>query len=627
MAGVTSTPDMQQAVVAYQRGDWTAAERLCKSLLDANPDHFEALHLSGVIALQTGRSQEAAKLLSRAVAVNPDNANVHSNLGNALLSLQHPADALPCYEAALKIDANYADAYINRGLVLLELKRPQEALASYERALSLRPDFAEGDFNRGNALHALERPEEALASYGRALNLRPDYAAAYINRGTAQRDLDLPQAALESFEHALELRPDDATAYNNCGTEMRDLGCPEEALASYERALHVNPGYADAHINLGLALAELRRPEEALKGFERAAQLKPDCAEAYFNLGNGLRALCRSSVALQSYRRALQIEPGHVSAHFNISLCRLRLGEFGQGWEDYEWRWRTEQMAMDKRNFSQPLWSGVEPLAGKTILLHHEQGFGDTLQFSRYVKQVAALGARVVLQVQAPLVPLLTTLEGPAQVIPNDAALPGFDVHCPLLSLPLAFKTDIDSIPAGIPYLHSDAAHRALWESRLGSRTRPRIGLAWSGGAKHPNDYNRNVALGKMLPVLDNRGEYVSLQKEVRASDAGVLAARPDIRHFGSALDTFADTAALVELMDLVVCVDTSVAHLAGAMGKAVWILLPFSPDWRWLLNRDDSPWYPTAKLFRQPQIGDWSSVIKRVTAELAEWLNTQVRT
>jgi hypothetical protein len=296
----------------------------------------------------------------------------------------------------------------------------------------------------------------------------------------------------------------------------------------------------------------------------------------------------------------------------------LRLGDFATGWREYEWRWEEKPWKGAKPRFARPEWLGAEPLAGKTLLLYNEQGLGDTLQFCRYAKRAAESGANVVLVVQPQLRSLLAGLEGTTRVLERRSELPAFDCHCPLPSAPLAFKTGLDTIPADIPYIRSDPALVGAWRERLGAKTRPRVGVAWSGNPGHLNDRNRSVALAQMLPLASEEGEWVSLQKDTRAADARVLASRSDIRHFGEALGDFADTAALVEHMDVVVTVDTSVAHLAGAMGKPTWILLPFNPDWRWLLDREDSPWYPTARLFRQPAIGDWASVIARVRDELA---------
>ena len=320
---------------------------------------------------------------------------------------------------------------------------------------------------------------------------------------------------------------------------------------------------------------------------------------------------------MASYERSLALKPDYAHAHWNLADCRLMLGDFAQGWQEYEWRWKLEQRDFAQRDFAQPLWLGAPALHGRTILLHSEFGLGDTLQFCRYATEVAALGADVVLEVQPPLVPLLSGLKGVRQVVARGAALPAFDYHCPLMSLPLAFKTDLGNVPAEIPYLASDPARVALWREKLGPKRRPRVGIAWSGSQSQRND-KRSMALAQMLPLLGDWAEWLSLQKEVPDSDLTLLASRGDVRHLGEELADFADTAAVVELIDVLVTVDTSVAHVPGAMGKPVWILLPFNAhDWRWMLDREDSIWYPSARLFRQAAVGDWAGVIGRVAAEL----------
>jgi hypothetical protein len=300
------------------------------------------------------------------------------------------------------------------------------------------------------------------------------------------------------------------------------------------------------------------------------------------------------------------------------------IGDFQRGWREHEWRWKTDFLRRSERSFTQPLWLEQENISGRTILLHGEQGFGDTIQFCRYAPLVSARGARVILEVQEPLQDLMTTLVGPAQVLSRGSPLPDFDLQCPLLSLPLAFGTCLDTIPSVTPYLSASVEAAKNWQARLGTKARPRIGLAWSGQLTHPNDKNRSIGLRSLLPLLDAEAEFVSLQKEVRADDVTILKDRGDLLHFGDALTNFSDTAALISNMDLVISVDTSVAHVAGALAKPVWVLVPFIPDWRWLLDRDDSPWYPTARLFRQDETRTWDNVIARVHAALDDFVDAR---
>lgn len=574
---------MQHALDAFQGGQTAEADRLCRLLLEVQPDYFDALFLAGLIAEQAGRSEQAVEFLSKAVAVNPGVAEAFYNRGVALGHARRHEEAVESYERAIALKADYADAYFNRGVALAELGRPVQAVESYDRAIALDPGYAEVYNNRGIVLDRLQRYEDALASYDRAIALKADYARAHNNRGVA----------------------------------LSRLQRYADAATSYERAIALKPDFVDAFTNLGIALSELNRPAEALRNYERAIALNPRSAEALYNRGNALRDLNRHAEAIESYERALALQPEHAAAHWNLADCCLLLGNFKRGWQEYEWRWKLDKRDNLMRNFQQPLWLGEPSLEGRTILLHSELGLGDTLQFCRYATEVAALGATVLLEVQPTLLSLLASVEGVALAVPRGAPLPASDYHCPLMSLPLAFKTDLTNVPARIPYLRSDAQRVAFWRQKLGEADKPRVGVVWSGSMALRND-RRSMALKEMLPLMGPWAEWISLQKEVRDSDAAALASRADLRDAGAELNDFADTAALIELMDLVVTVDTSVAHVAGAMGKPLWILLPFNPhDWRWMLDREDSIWYPTARVFRQPADGDWSSVVSRVNGEL----------
>lgn len=487
--------------------------------------------------------------------------------------------------------------------------------------LGVQPEYFDALYLAGIIAAQTQRAQEAAALLSRAVGVNPHHADAHNNRGVVLRALGQHEAALASYERAIALEPQIAEPCNNRGNVLCDLRRYAEALRSFAWAIALEPHYAEAHSNRGIVHAALSERAAALESHEQAIAYKPDYASAYSNCGVARAEIGCRAAAIECYERAIALNPQDASVHVNLALSWLQVGDFARGWQEHEWRWQDEQHRSDRRDYAQPRWLGVEPLQGKTILLYCEQGAGDTLQFCRYVKHVAALGARVVLEVQPELLPLLAGVEGAALVLPRGAPLPAFDCHCALLSLPLAFRTELNDIPGGVPYLYSDAARVALWQGKLGQKTRPRIGLAWSGNPLHKNDRNRSIALSELLPLISERFEWVSLQQEVRAADAAVLAAHSEVRHFGGQLKDYADTAALVELMDVVVTVDTSVAHLAGAMGKTVWILLPFNSDWRWLLGRADSVWYPAARLYRQPAFGDWASVIQRVCVELEQKL------
>jgi tetratricopeptide (TPR) repeat protein len=458
----------------------------------------------------------------------------------------------------------------------------------------------------------------ALASYDRAVALRPDHAKAHYNRGVALHELGRLDEALASYERAIALKSDFVEALNNSGNILADLKRHDEALASFDRVLDLRPDFSEALNNRGVTLYELRRFGEALASHERALAVHADNPEALNNRANALHALGRHDEALADYARAVALRPDYAEAHWNEGLARLRLGDFRGGWPRYEWGWKAGYRGA-ARPFTRPRWTGAEPLAGKTLLLHAEQGFGDTIQFARYAPLIAAAGARVIVEAHASLGPLLSGMQGVSSIVSSGAPLPAFDFHCPLLSLPLALGTELHGIPAGAPYLHAPESRLEHWQARLPRTGGLRVGLAWSGREKP--DPGRSTTLAQLAPLFELPGiQFVSLQKELRDADAAALRARSGFLHFGPDLVDFADTAAIIGQLDLVISIDTVVAHLAGALGKPVWILLPLLADWRWLLDRDDSPWYPTARLFRQDKPRNWTPVIARVRAALEEF-------
>jgi tetratricopeptide (TPR) repeat protein len=650
--GITSW--LVEAFTLHQAGRLAEAESLYKKIVAAQPDHFDSLHLLSVIAYERGefasaldqidrllardpghslalnhrgltltalkRFEEALASYDRAIAVQPDYAEAFLNRGDVLVDLKRLQDALTSFDRAIEIRPDYAEAFCHRGVVLAQLQRPDDALACHDRAIELRPSYADAFYNRGVVLHERKRFAEALTSYDRALALRPDYVEALYNRGLVLYELKAPEEALASFDRVLALRPDFVEAQINRGNALRKLKRFDEALASCEGALALWRDRAAAYGNRAIILHELQRFEEAMADYDRAFAVDPDYADALCNRGVTLYELGRFAEALASYARALAVRPDFPEAHFNEAYSRLLTGDLRRGFEKFEWRWKIEPYASHRRAFVQPQWTGVEDIAGRTILLHAADGYGDTIQFCRYVPLVTSRGARAILEVQKPLQELMQSLAAAVQVFARGDMLPDFDMECSLLSLPRAFGTELSTIPSGTPYLSVPSARAEKWNARLPSRHRPRIGLAWSGDPTHSNDRNRSIALARLLPPLSGiDASFVSLQQEVRAGDAAALQGS-DILHFGAALKDYSDTAALMANLDLVVAVDTSVAHLAGALGKPVWILLPHIPDWRWLLDRDDSPWYPTARLFRQDAARTWDGVIPRLRTALQDF-------
>jgi tetratricopeptide (TPR) repeat protein len=525
--------------------------------------------------------------------------------------------ALRLVDGVLSAQPRSFDALHLKGLVEMRRGRVAEAERAIAAAVAIQPGFAPAHFNRAQALAALGRAEEAVASYDRALALKPDHAEAWANRGVVLRVLNRPADALASFERAAALNPGQAGAWTGRGNVLRDLGRLDEAAASYDRAAALSPGDAALWSNRGSILHALNRLEEALTSYDKALALKPDFAEAWSNRGNVLRDLGRIAAALESHGRAQALKPGYAGAHWNEALCRLLAGDYAEGWRKFEWRWQREPLKSQRRAFAAPRWTGAEDLAGRTVLLHAEQGFGDTIQFCRYAPLVAARGARVVLEAQPALKSLLGSLKGVARVIARGEALPAFDFHCPLLSLPLAFGTTPESVPAEIPYLRPDAQAVARWTTRLAGRRRPLVAVAWAGNPAQLNDRNRSLAFAQLAPLFAAGAGFVSLQKDCAEADAAALA-RLGIPDLGPELADFSDTAAALSLADAVVSVDSAVAHLAGAMGRKLFVILArVGSDWRWLLEREDSPWYPTATLLRRKAEGDLPDLLGRIAREI----------
>src|ERR1700719_5296096 len=487
------------------------------------------------------------------------------------------------YTAVLHLQPDHFDALHGLGLINYRRGRLDAALALIQAALKADLGRADGFASLGLVFHALKQFGRALKCYDEGLGIAPDDIELLNRRGVALLELSRPHEALENFERVLAADPDHLDALGNRGNALIKLNCPTEALLSYDQALTIAPDNAQLLTNRAAALRRLDRPHEAVTSARRALVSRPDFAQAKFVEG----------------------------------VARLTLGDFS-GWRGYEARWGVGFLAAHRRSFAAPLWLGESSLDGKTILLHAEQGFGDTLQFVRYAPLLAARGANVVLEVQPELARLLAPLPGLAAVIARGQPLPRFDCHCPLLSLPLAFGTELATIPAKIPYIAPADQDVALWRERLPHR-RPLIGLVWSGERSHDNDRNRSLCLETLLPLFKTSDvTFVSLQHEVRDEDICLLQEQSAIVHVGGRFRDFADTAAVISLLDAVISADTAVAHLAGALGKPLLLLLPFGADFRWLRERDDTPWYPTARLFRQPAFGDWASAIDVLRHELA---------
>jgi tetratricopeptide (TPR) repeat protein len=532
------------------------------------------------------RLREAEKLYARVLKAAPDTFDALHLLGTIKAQSGQMGEALRLIQAAIKINPRASDALVNLANVLHALKRDADALDCLDRALAIDPSDLQALQNRGSALLVLNRPQEALACFEQLVQRAPRNGEALLNRGVALATLE---------RHA-------------------------EALADFDAALALAPAHPDLHYNRGNALLQLARHAEAIAAFDRTLAAMPAHARAWNNRGRALQSLNRNAEAAESFGKAIALQKDYADAHFNLALTLLTLGDLAPGFAQYEWRWKRSGMTDTRRGYGRALWLGEFPLDHKTILLHAEQGLGDTIQFARYAPLLARAGARVVLEVQPELKTLLSGLEGIASCHARGESLPAFDVHCPLGSLPLACKTDATNIPAEIPYLRADEQRLAKWRPTLEGLAGKRVALSWAGHARHANDRNRSMDLELLAPLFALDGvSFVSIQRELRDKDAAVLARTPTVRHLGGELADMADTAAVVTLADLVISVDTSVVHLAGAIGRPLWVMLPFAPDWRWTVS-SDSPWYPQARLLHQPSIGDWPSVVATLRDALAEF-------
>jgi tetratricopeptide (TPR) repeat protein len=601
------------------------------------------------------RLAEALAMYDKTIALMPDNAVVYSNRGIVLQGLSHFAEALASYDKAIALKPGYADAHSNRGNALQDLKRFEEAVASYDTAIALKPDHADARNNRGNALRELQRFGEALASYDAAIAFKPDYAEAFSNRGSVLRELKRPEEALVSYEAAIALKPDRAEAFNIRGNLLQDLKRFEEALASYDKAIALKPDYADAFSNRSNALQALRRYEEALASCDRALALNPSHTDAFCNRGNALQELKRFDDSIASYNQALALKPDHADilnnrgnanlelkrfdeaiadyekaialrpgladAFKNKGLVNLLLGRFAEGWPDQEWRWKAKDVASKQPELEAKEWQG-EDLKGRSIFVYMEQGFGDTMQFARYLPLLVKRGTKVTISASRKIFRLLRPLCEGIEVTEAVPKLQSFDFQCALMSLPLHFRTDLSSIPADIPYLHAEDGPAAQWKKRLGSDGF-KVGIVWQGNPFGVVDRGRSIPLREFFPLARINGvRLISLQKNHGLDQLGEVPSDIEIETLGddfdSGPDAFIDTAAVMANLDLVISSDTSTAHLAGALGRPLWVALKYVPDWRWLLDREDSPWYPTARLFRQDRMGEWTALFSRMEREIS---------
>lgn len=613
------------AVGFHQRGNLAEAETLYRQVIQANPYHADALHLLGVVTFQRGDNAAAEEMLRKAIALKGRAADIRFNLATVLAAVGKGGEAEAELRVVLGLRPQDAGALSSLADLLQARGAFDEAEECFRRAVRLNPLGAEGHFNLGNLLKLTGKSAEAEAELRQAIHFDPGYADAYTNLGGLLCEQGRLEEAQSHLKTALQLRGDSPEALNTLAVVMRGMGRLEEAEALLNNAATLKPDYAESYNNLGAVLRDMGRLEEAEAALRVALRLRADYASAHANLGNVLLDRMRTDQAKAEYLEALRLNPDYVEGHWNIALLYLMNGDFEQGWREYEWRLKRGELKHLYPDLPAPLWLG-EDLAGKTLLLYAEQGLGDTLQFVRLAPLLAQRGGRVILECQPALKRLLASAAGIEQVVAKGDALPPFDFQCPLLSLPQRLNVTLDSIPAEMPYLKAETELSGRWRERLGKYPGLKVGLVWAGDPRksdldaHRIDRRRSMSFVQFSPLFGIAGvSLFSLQK----GEASVQAER-EIREgrltdFTNELGDFADTAALVGNLDLVISVDTAVAHLAGALGKSVWLLSRFDGCWRWLLERDDTPWYPTMQLFRQQQQGDWAGVISRVAKKLGE--------
>jgi tetratricopeptide (TPR) repeat protein len=604
-----------QARAAHRAGDLRGAEQLYRRFLQANPANADAWPLLAAVLQSQSKHADAADAYQHAVRLCPDSPDLCCGLASALAALNRRDEAEDQYRRALRLQRGHADALAQLGLLLAERGRLEEAVAFLRQATQARPDFAPAWHNLGVALAQQGKPEEAARALEEAVRVKPDYAEAFYNLGNVVQTMGRRDEALAKYREAARLRPKYGEALNNLGLLLTEAGKHGEAAVILQQAVRLRPQAVEGHNNLGLAYTALGRFVEAEACFQEALRLDPGYVEAHNNLGSLYKEQGRLEEALACYGLALGFDPQSASTHYNRSLALLQGGDYAEGWREYEWRWQRKQAP--RRAFKQPRWNG-SPLEGRTILLWCEQGLGDAIQFVRYAPLVKARGGRVVLECPGFMAPLFSTLAGVDALVAEGAALPEFDVQAPLLTLPGLLGTTLKTVPADAPYLHAEQERVDKWKARLEGVGGFKVGVAWQGNPHHPWDRWRSFPLACLAPLAAVDGvRLVSLQKGAGVEQLRALMGRCAVEELGEGLDAeggaFLDTAAVMKCLDLVVTPDTAVAHLAGALGIRIWLALSAVADWRWTGGRDDTPWYPTARLFRQTTQGEWDSVFRRM--------------
>lgn len=614
---VQLTP-IQRALEHHAKGRFAEAEKIYRDFLRSDPDNPAALNLLGVACSQQGRKDEGAQFLLRAVALQPNAADFHSNLAMVYVESGRLDGAIASAQRAVALQPAHIEAMNILGNALRQLGRNAEALDWLQRSLSVRPEQPEILAGLAEVYRRMGRIADADAISQRLLALQPNSHEGLAVRGeTLLNQRRYPEAAVV-FQSLIDAYPQSWVGYNGLGVALFRQGREAEASPLYQKAIELakteNAGPLN---NAGYACVAEGELDQAFEYFQRALAIRPDLPEVHNNLGNVHAGRLELDRAMEAYNRALFYQPDHEDAHWNKSLLLLLQGNFSEGLLEYEWRWL--KFLEHRQSYRQPAWDGYD-IAGKTILLHSEQGFGDTIQFARFAEAVRTRGANVILGCDQELLALLSSMNDQIRVVPRGTPSPPFDVHCALLSLPYALDITIDTIPGKTPYVFADENLRNHWQAAFSGLKGMKIGICWAGDSGHARNRDRSASLELFGALRDLPGvHFASLQKGAPGREP--VPAGFKLIDMTDQLRNFADTAALIANLDLVISVDTAVAHLAGALGKPVWTLVSYAPDWRWLLDREDSPWYPTMRLFRQRTRRDWSEVMGRVRSALEQLL------
>jgi len=575
---------LAEVIDDHQAGKLDLAEAGYRNLLLENPDNADAIHLLGVIFFQKSNLDEARDHLVHAIALNRRVALYHANLGRIEKARGEITSAIAAYRQSLILTPEQADINSDMAAALVDAGDYAEALKYSEHALKLQPRFVAATFNRGMALVGLG---------------------------------DL-KAAAHAFEQAVQLDDRYIDAWFQLARVYHNNGCLKEAEATYRKVISIAPGHCESLCNLGNILRASGHLSDALMCYDQALVLMPDLAEVHSNKGVALQELGRREEAIFCYRRAIDLDPDDAEAHRNLSMALLQGGEFKEGWKEFEWRWQTRHFAGLKRQWNKPQWAG-EPLNGQTIVVHAEQGFGDSFQFCRYIPLLVERGARVILEAPHVVQGVLGTLNGIEELVTPGERLPAFDIHIPMMSLPGVFGTTSEIVPAPDDYLSVPPEAEQDWRGKIEiAEGVLRIGLVWKGRSEHGANLWRSPGLEVFRPLLTrDQFKFYSLQKNDGETDLRAAGMGDRIVDLHNDLNSFSDTAAVINQLDLVITPDTSVAHLSGALGCPTWIVLPHVAEWRWGVGREDCPWYPSARLFRQPSPGDWDGVIEHLASEL----------